>query len=1688
MLVTLPRFEAGLYLITREGQPVMILYAEPGHAQMIAKAGGDPEERWITLKPNGEDSSSYVHVKIRVHKDGSAHVLHGPGGLRGLKLNKLSSQAEIAARAKMRAAQKRKAILEQRANETPEQAQARQQTDASKDEKTQKLTAQIAEQQRAALEAAEALTGSAYSKLVDPETIEQIRQAAQGATDASASGKLAAGLVASQHARTISNALKQFEKKLLTAVGDDDDLRAAIVPQDARFERPEVKPIRGTSGFQATTEARKRGFSQDDAKTEAADVFQRRVQAIASQDPEKAQRMLEARQRMAEAMRQAPDARAAVNKTVPKPSTDVPHADLETKANDVRKLLTATKNVRDLQKELRRVQQRNDPLSDEDERGALDESFKPPLESPIQFGHAAVPDELAMELEKRIQDVKNEDLTRAFFDAVDDPGEFSPEAIRAAMRAPHAKGAYDHLNNVSLATLGADVMDRAVVDSLGVDAASKLIAHALRRDMPSADLERLQSALDAHHDQGSLSLMAQATSDADAARKAASGIETPDLSDQYDAAAAQKLIDLKRETLESAHHALGRALGQVEAGAALNLALRQPSQDRMIVNVNAPIERATLTMRALGLEDGEYQFTPDSDGKVHAIINQAGMNRLTKPAPPAELETARAIEAIKNGSQDEPDWLPHDFEQYPSSAFDQHPPTKQSFSKNPDFTDPRSGLESAIGQRIADGWSPAECARLMRSEDFIQEWVPPEKQDEFRQHMNDLMPATAGTETRKTKDGSYQKNIPVDYNNLDTKHPLIAQKLNDLAHNAANGDEFSNENVPDDASTRKAVYMAITAEPASQLAYKKLGDLAPKDQRAMRTYFTRRVLNLSPDDLAKRHEGVKRALTQYDQRNPEPRKFGGSENPDLFNMFGNDQPTDENAPVTLNLASVHNPDAMLTKIGLTKQGDHYTTNQDGSITLTDKGKTALKVPPHDSGIEGLDALNPDWLEHQRNRHEIAADASGSDTREWNDFVDTVGGPQRAYQAVQEHMRGGLNQRFAKHYSNLTGRPISTTVKSNQYGEPLWAASDPDAFKNYREQQSQEMQRGRFRNKGQFTAMGGKGSLSQKYRDDLERLKNENTASGALFGGQTDTTTAPQPIPHLDRHALAPAVEKRLAQMLDHARPLTPNTNPIKLIPDMTMGSGTKFVKQQRAIKALATAKKMALWLGTGSGKTSTALGAFSHLRANGQAKKMLAIVPSIVRDQFGEEAARTYKEGTLNWHAQDATYPERLAAYKDPDTHMIAVTHQAFRDDMLKMMGDHHQLNSTEMHDKFMGATRPERARLLREALESHGVNPDFVVGDEAHDFLNRSGKPEAMQSAILEAMLDHAPRSTLMTGSPIKNDQTELYDWLQKLDPARFNDRAAFMRRYDTRTPTGQEALKRLISRYTYTDVVPANTVKKVVWGKDETNGDTASGHAPIPLTDWQQSRLDQIEQGYQKARRAKKEGRVDVDAIKQIRPEMFDGQPASAHQAIAAKLNLSLGTTKFHAKHVAINEAPAEHNAKIQHALALANSKRGKGGVIFAHSLETVKQLEKALINAGHKVVTLTGEGKGSRKTAAREALDNGEADIIVSSDAGAVGANFQGRGEYVVNMDIPMTQMKLEQRNARIDRIGQTRAIELHHAISDSDYDRDSFKRIQKKHLLGQVFQGSHESLDDTGLSRDIKLASLGRPEELPQAADD
>jgi superfamily II DNA/RNA helicase len=251
--------------------------------------------------------------------------------------------------------------------------------------------------------------------------------------------------------------------------------------------------------------------------------------------------------------------------------------------------------------------------------------------------------------------------------------------------------------------------------------------------------------------------------------------------------------------------------------------------------------------------------------------------------------------------------------------------------------------------------------------------------------------------------------------------------------------------------------------------------------------------------------------------------------------------------------------------------------------------------------------------------------------------------------------------------------------------------------------------------------------------------------------------------------------------------------------------------------------------------------------------------------------------------------------------------------------------------------------------------------------------------------------------------------------------------------------------------------------------------------LTDKQHLAIDQVELAAGKLRTGAKD---PLKWAKILAPKSFEGMPENQHEAIAEKVRKAVGTMRESALNRIINLDPEGGKMGEHVKIAKERIAEGKPVVIFSHNLAAVDGIHAALEKAGLKAVALTGKDSAKDKAAKAAQFQQGHADVIVLSDAGATGLNLQ-RGKCIIHHDIPATAMIHNQRTARIWRLGQKDNVESLTLMADYSWERNNLERIKRKGILGEIFQDPSGYLDDSGLAADLK-AVRARAGQVKQAA--
>jgi len=147
------------------------------------------------------------------------------------------------------------------------------------------------------------------------------------------------------------------------------------------------------------------------------------------------------------------------------------------------------------------------------------------------------------------------------------------------------------------------------------------------------------------------------------------------------------------------------------------------------------------------------------------------------------------------------------------------------------------------------------------------------------------------------------------------------------------------------------------------------------------------------------------------------------------------------------------------------------------------------------------------------------------------------------------------------------------------------------------------------------------------------------------------------------------------------------------------------------------------------------------------------------------------------------------------------------------------------------------------------------------------------------------------------------------------------------------------------------------------------------------------------------------------------------------------------------------------------------GNKAVIFSQWELMTRMVEPRLRKLGLGYVRLHGGVPTAKRGALMDSFREDESvQIFLSTDAGGVGLNLQS-GSVLINLDVPWNPAVLEQRNARIHRLGQKKKVQIITMVAADSYEEHVLGLLNnKQNLFDNVVKG--DSLEDVmGVSQKL-----------------
>lgn len=429
----------------------------------------------------------------------------------------------------------------------------------------------------------------------------------------------------------------------------------------------------------------------------------------------------------------------------------------------------------------------------------------------------------------------------------------------------------------------------------------------------------------------------------------------------------------------------------------------------------------------------------------------------------------------------------------------------------------------------------------------------------------------------------------------------------------------------------------------------------------------------------------------------------------------------------------------------------------------------------------------------------------------------------------------------------------------------------------------------------------------------------------------------------------------------------------------------------------------------GLGKTLQAISAAVWLNNNEGVEKILIVCPASLKQQWAREVAKFTDHQT---QIIGGPPPKRAGQYRRQVTFFVLNYELILRD-----------------------------LSVINEVLR-----PDLIIMDEAQRIKNWRTKIATAVKLIPSRF------AFVLTGTPLENRLEDLYSLMQVVDPRVLGPLWRYMVDFHVTDDRNKVLGYRNLS-------VLRQRLKPVMLRRDRRL-----------VRDQLPDRITQ---------------RLDVDMTgKQI--EIHDDAMSKAGQLANIARKRPLTPTEQNRLIAALQQArmacdsaglvdkETKESPKIDELAVLLDEiclQEGRKAVVFSQWELMTRMVENRLKKMGLGVVRL----HGGIPTAKRGALmdrfrEDDSCQVFVSTDAGGVGLNLQS-GSALINLDVPWNPAVLEQRNARIHRLGQTRTVQIITMVAANSYEEQVLTLVGNKQNLFDNVVKEDATEDVVGISKKL-----------------
>jgi superfamily II DNA or RNA helicase len=479
----------------------------------------------------------------------------------------------------------------------------------------------------------------------------------------------------------------------------------------------------------------------------------------------------------------------------------------------------------------------------------------------------------------------------------------------------------------------------------------------------------------------------------------------------------------------------------------------------------------------------------------------------------------------------------------------------------------------------------------------------------------------------------------------------------------------------------------------------------------------------------------------------------------------------------------------------------------------------------------------------------------------------------------------------------------------------------------------------------------------------------------------------------------------------------------------------------------------------GLGKTIEAILILLELHARGRGDRVLVVCPAGLQDQWADELR---DKAGLEFEIFDSK-------------HVLEIRQQGY-------IGQ----NPWTARRRIIASVDYLKRHDIKRALRD--VPWDLIIADEAHYLAETSSAGRAYRterSRFAQFVAGQSDSLVLLTATPHTGDPRSLYSLIDLLDPSlvaspdqmsREKVAPVLVRRYK-RDILDAEGRSRFKDIHVQSVPVPFadererklyDAVVKYCRRRWKRERDNAVGFAMTVIKKRLISSRYALVETLEERLKTLAAEPLDLDTKRGVLADYRAGAPLTEAQQVEAERQVMAappGDAGDRSKERAevqrllrmARDVPAEIDSKANRLLGelhALNEGSATGTpekvIVFTEFRDTHDFLQRFLSDDcyAYRIATLTGAMSREERSKQIEQFSQADTMLLLATDAASEGLNLQEHCRTIIHYELPWNPNRLEQRNGRVHRWGQTRDVLVRNLIYDETYDAHILQVLMEK----------------------------------------